>query len=145
MQLCMYDQSAYGVVYPDPCLLFINYTTNTPNGYTPAYSQLYVLVVHTIIHIVLIAMHMGKARFPIITVWATHKCMSSPQTYRQPICIWATHTLIGQPCTFGQTMYLYGTEHTAKKTVKYSIKAVSKLIMDIIILLEHYNIHNVIS
>ena len=33
---------------------------------------------------------------------------------------------------------LYGTEHTAKITVKYSIKAVNKLIMDIIILLEHY-------
>ena len=76
--------------------------------------------------------------------------MGYPQVHRQPTNIQIAYMHMGYPYTYWTAMciwanYLYGTEHTAKKTVKYSIKAVSKLIMDIIILLEHYNNHHATS
>ena len=68
--------------------------------------------------------------------------MGYPQVYGQPTNIQIAYMHMSYPYAYWTAMciwanYLYGTEHTTKKTVKYSIKVVSKLIMDIIILLEH--------
>lgn len=108
--LCLMTHVCYSLILP----------LKTPSAYA--------LHIATYVHMVV---EHAIINTDTLHIWAKQGfLMGYPYAYEQPTCIHVVHTHMGFPYAYGTAhtyigKNLYKMEHTANKTVRYSIKAVS--------------------